>query len=67
LYFAHNEELNRKDNIYMSLNIGQRDAVTTTLEKAPMDLKKSAGDTILSGNFTIVLGSLADTKSTRPM
>ena len=67
LYFAHHEELNRKDKIYMSLNIGQRDAVTTTLEKAPMDLKKNAGDTILSGNFTIVLGSLADTKSTRPM
>jgi protocatechuate 3,4-dioxygenase beta subunit len=67
LYFAHHEELNRKDNLYMSLNIGQRDAVTTTLEKTTIDAKKNVGDTILSGNFTIVLGALTDTKSTRPM
>lgn len=67
LYFAHLEELNRKDNIYMSLNIGQRDAVTTTLEKTPIDSTKKTGETILSGSFTIVLGSLADTKSTSPM
>ena len=67
LYFAQHEELNRKDSVYMALNIGQRDAVTTTLEKKPIDAKKKDSQTILTGNFTIVLGSLADTKSTRPM
>ncbi len=67
LYFAHHEELNRKDNIYMALNIGQRDGVTTKLEKTPVDATKKEGETILTGNFTIVLGSLTDTKSTPPM
>ena len=67
LYFAQHEELNRKDSLYMALNIGQRDAVTTTLEKKPIDATKKDSESILTGNFTIVLGSLADTKSTRPM
>ena len=44
LYFAHHEELNRKDNIYMALNIGQRDGVTTKLEKTPVDATKKEGE-----------------------
>lgn len=67
LYFGQFEEWNRKDGIYMSLNVAQRDAVTAHLEKKPVDPKTKEGEQILTGDFTIVLGPLSDTKSTQPM
>jgi protocatechuate 3,4-dioxygenase beta subunit len=67
LYFSQNEESNRKDKVYMALNVAQRDGVTTGLEKKPIDPMKPTGEAIQTGNFTIVLGSLRDLKSTPPM
>jgi protocatechuate 3,4-dioxygenase, beta subunit len=67
LYFAMNEELNRKDGVYMGLNVAQRDNVTTGFEKIPVDPTKPNGDKIQTGNFTIVLGPVSDSKSTQPM
>lgn len=67
LYFGDNESLNRKDSIYMSLNVAQRDNVTTFFEEMAIDPKDAKSEKIPTGQFTIVLGDPNDTKSTPPM
>jgi protocatechuate 3,4-dioxygenase, beta subunit len=64
LYFADHEEQNRKDNIYMSLNVAQRDNVTTAFEMKPIDPGDEKSDKLPTGQFQIVLGH---SKSTPPM
>ncbi|XZE19042.1 hypothetical protein SH449x_004352 [Pirellulaceae bacterium SH449] len=67
LYFGEHEELNRKDSLYMSMNVAQRDGVTAHLENVPMDPQDPSSESIPTGRFTIVLGDPEDTKSTPPM
>lgn len=67
LYFGEYEELNRKDSLYMSLNVVQRDGVTTHFENALSDPQDPSSESIPTGRFTIVLGDPEDAKSTPPM
>ena len=67
LYFEQNAEQNLRDGIYRHLSEKQRQAVTAGMELAPIDPKSPSGDKILTGHFGIVLGDLADARSTRPM
>ena len=67
LYFGDNEPLNRKDSVYMALNVAQRDNVTTFFEDMAIDPKDSKSEKIPIGQFTVVLGDPSDSKSTPPM
>ncbi|MFN7289619.1 MAG: hypothetical protein ACK5T6_03455 [Pirellula sp.] len=67
LYFGDNEPLNRKDSVYMALNVAQRDNVTTFFEDMAIDPKDSKSEKIPTGQFTVVLGDPSDSKSTPPM
>lgn len=67
LYFGEHEELNRKDSLYMSMNVAQRDGVTTHFEDALTDPQDPSSESIPTGRFTIVLGDPEDAKSTPPM
>ena len=67
LYFGDNETLNRKDSIYMALNVAQRDNVTTHFEDMVIDASDPKSEKLPTGQFTIVIGTPSDSKSTPPM
>jgi len=67
MYFEANQELNRKDGIYMDLKPEQRAAVTIGLAKKPIAENDPKSEQLPTGEFRIVLGPRSDSKSTQPM
>jgi len=67
MYFEANQELNRKDGIYMDLKPEQRAAVTIGLESKAIAEKDPNSEKLPTGEFRIVMGPRSDTKSTQPM
>ncbi len=67
MYFEANDELNRRDGIYMDLKPEQRKGVTVAMTNRPIVENDRKAEQLPTGEFKIVLGPLSDRKATPPM